>query len=89
VLELSDRTGSSIRLSAERWSHISRKHPDVAIEDIRDALLLLSGVRLDSFDRDTKRFSKFRKETKRNKVVVVKYLKDDAFIVTAYIERRP
>ncbi len=40
IFEITDKTGRKIRLTQERWSHITREHPEIVnLEEVKDTLI--------------------------------------------------
>jgi hypothetical protein len=87
------RAGVPIRLTDERWKHISENHPEVVdmrteiLETLSDPDLLQEG---DSGEILAVR--RYEKTRLTNKFLVVPYREvstDDGFVLTAYLTSRP
>jgi len=91
VFAVKDVTGRRIHLSAERWAHISRKHPDVVpyLEEIPQ-ILRCSLQRREVSSRKVyyAAYFKHRPFPEKFLVVIGKYLNDHGFILTAYFALR-
>jgi hypothetical protein len=79
-----------IRLTDERWQHITTGHPEMAdfyydiLETIEDPEIIYKGndgAKI-ALKKATESFSKFV-------VVVYKELEKDGFVITAYISNKP
>jgi hypothetical protein len=84
-----DCFGHSVRLTDERLAHIL-EHPEMAgMEDELERVLQTpSEVRLSRSDDNVRLFYEFYTRTRMGGkwlCVVVKYLPDDAFVITAYL----
>lgn len=87
-----DYQGMSIRLTQERWQHII-DHPEMINMEaiIEETLRQPDTVRKSKTDNTVYLYYRFRENTiVGNKwlCVVVKYLEDDAFIITAYFTNK-
>ncbi len=88
IFIVKDKTGRSIRLTDERWQHLSRHlHVQQNLEQVKDTLQ--SPDRIANYSRDTKvryyyKYYKNRKSTAKYLRIIVKYLNGDGFIVTAH-----
>jgi hypothetical protein len=84
-----DCFGQNVRLTDERLAHIL-EHPELAEmeAEIRRVVEAPSEVRASRSDQDVKLFYEFYARTAvggKWLCVVVKYLPDDAFVITAYL----
>ncbi len=93
VLEVEDKSGRKIHLSNERWNHINQEHPEVApyLEEIKETLK--NPVKLSHYEFDEKvryyyKYFKERISKERYLLVIVKYLNNHGFIITAYFMRQ-
>ena len=89
IFEVEDKYGKNIHLSSERWKHINQEHPEVApyLEDIKEALKNPVKIITYGFDEDAKYYYKYIKERKSKAkylLVIVKYLNNHGFVITAY-----
>ncbi|MBI2655436.1 hypothetical protein HYX06_03365 [Candidatus Woesearchaeota archaeon] len=88
VFEIEDKTGRKIHLSDERWKHLNQEHPEVApyLEDIKETLKTPLKITAYEYDENVKYYYKYFKEREVAKylLVIVKYLNNHGFIVTAY-----
>ncbi len=84
-----DCFGQSVRLTDERLAHILEHAELAGMEDELERVLRVpSEVRRSRSDDDVRLFYEFYAQTRvRGKwlCVVVKYLPDDAFVITAYL----
>jgi hypothetical protein len=88
-----DYQGWQIRLTDERWQHITQ-HPEMADMEsiIAEALSQPELVKRSRTDGTVQLYYRYRENTVvGNKwlCVVVKYLPADAFIITAYLTDKP
>ena len=88
IFEVEDKSGRKIHLSDERWKHLNQEHPEIApyLEELKDILknpLKITDYELDS---NVKYYYKYFKERETAKylLVIVKYLNEHGFIITAY-----
>lgn len=88
IIEIIDKSGRRIRLTEERWGHIS-KHPQVqnVLELIKETLQ--QPVKITDYSLDDKvhlyyRYYKNKPSPAKYLRVIVKYLNGDGFIVTAH-----
>lgn len=86
------REGVPIRLTRERWAHIIRRHPEMALqrtrvlETLSDPDLIQEG---DYGERLAARFYDSTPLTHKHLVVVYREAtEEDGFVVTAYFARR-
>lgn len=86
---IQDCFGTSVRLTDERLAHILEHIEMVGMgHEIERVLQTPSEVRRSRSDDDVRLFYEFYAETRvggKWLCVVVKYLPDDAFIITAYL----
>ncbi len=93
MMILTDYQNRSIRLTNERLAHILT-HPEMAGMEslIADTLKTPKLVRKSRSDNNAELFYRFYTQTligDKWLCVVVKYLDDDAFVVTAYFTDKP
>lgn len=84
-------TGSrKIRLTKERWRHITREHPEVTdIEELKAAVQKPLTVTPSVYDPENVAWHyRYNKEKKRYLMVAVKYLNGDGFIITCHYTRK-
>lgn len=88
IIEIIDKSGRKIRLTEERWKHIS-KHPQVQnnLDWIKETLQ--QPTRITDYSLDDKvcyyyRYYKNRQSPAKYLRVIVKYLNGGGFIVTAH-----
>jgi hypothetical protein len=91
--EIADCFGRIVRLTDERLAHILT-HPEMrGMEaEIERVLRRPKWVRRSNTDADVKLFYEFHAETivdDKWMCVVVKYTRDDAFVITAYLTDKP
>ena len=87
---LTDFNGTDVRLTDERFQHITDSHPSVLelSDAIAETLTSPDVVRLSSWNADTRLYYRWYTETKYNDkyvCVVVVVTEDDAWIITAYL----
>ena len=89
IFELKDKTNRRIYLPRKTWSHIMRKHPYLSgyVEEIKETVQKPDKVIHSLADRNVRYYYKYYKQ--KNKpheylLVVVKYLNNSGFIITAY-----
>ena len=90
VFEINDKSGRRIRLSNERWAHINQEHPEVApyLEDIKDTLTNPTRIVPNEDDDNVNYYYKnFKERQLQYLLVIVKYLNNHGFIITAYFVR--
>ena len=88
IIEIIDKSGRKIHLTEERWKHLS-KHPQVYnnLEWIKETLqqpTKITDYQLDDKVRYYYRYYKKSVSPARCLRVIVKYLNEDGFIVTAH-----
>ena len=86
LFEVWDKDGNKVRLTRERWNHITLEHPDVSsFEKVKDVILHPTAVRPSDRQPDSvKWFYKFNKVEKLYLLVSVKYLNGEGFIITSH-----
>ena len=93
-MAIQDYQGRPIRLPDERWTHILARHPEMGelLQYIADTLRQPGEVADSATDPDTVKlcFRQFPGTGLGNSwvLVIVKYLEDDAFILTPYTTDR-
>lgn len=91
IFEVIDKTGRKIRLTKKQWSHINKKHPQVAKnqEEIRNALI--NPLKITKPYEGTKhyyyKYFKHNNPTEKYLKVIVNYLNGEGFIITALFDR--
>ncbi len=88
IFIVKDKTGRSIRLTDERWKHLSKHlHLQEDIEKIKETLQDPDKITDYSYDQNIRYYYKYYKnqDSKAKYIrIVVKYLNGDGFIVTAH-----
>ncbi len=88
IFEVEDKSGRKIHLSDERWKHLNQEHPEVApyLEDIKETLKNPVKITEYELDENVRYYYKYFKERESAKylLVIVKYLNNHGFIITAY-----
>ena len=88
IFEVEDKSDRKVHLSDERWKHLNEEHPEVApyLEDIKETLKNPLKITTYEFDENVKYYYKYFKERESAKylLVIVKYLNEHGFIITAY-----
>ncbi|MBI2558547.1 hypothetical protein HYW20_04445 [Candidatus Woesearchaeota archaeon] len=91
IFEVEDKSGRKIHLSDERWKHLNQEHPEVApyLEDIKETLKNPVKITEYELDENVRYYYKYFKERESAKylLVIVKYLNEHGFIITAYFVR--
>ena len=91
IFEVEDKSGRKIHLSDERWKHLNQEHPEVEpyLEDIKETLKNPVKITEYELDENVRYYYKYFKERESAKylLVIVKYLNDHGFIITAYFVR--
>jgi|SRR3989344_6833859 len=90
IFEVNDKTGRRIRLTQERWTHITSPqnlHPYVVnyLERIKQALIQPDIIVPQKFDDTKANYYLFIKERKHYLLVAVRYLNGDGYVTTAFI----
>ena len=90
MIEIIDKSGRKMHLSKERWRHIRKKHPEVEdLEQIKETIENPDKITEYSFDEDVHYHYKFYKNTKpslKYLLVIVKYLNNSGYIISAYFK---
>ncbi len=86
ILELKDKSGRLISLNERQWSHILAEHSYLSgsLEWIKDALLAPDKIKASFSDNKVKLYYKYIKSGSKYLLVVVKYLNNHGFIITAF-----
>ncbi len=92
VFEVIDKTGRKIRLTKKQWSHITKKHPQVASyhEEIKETLknpLKITDYGIDEEVGYYYKYLKHKISTEKYLLVIVKYLNEDGFVISAFFEK--
>lgn len=89
IIEVYDKSGRRIRLSKERWAHINQEHPEMVpyFEEVKDALRNPLKVIQYEHDKNVHYYYKYLKQRQSYLLVIVKYLNNHGFIITAYFVR--
>src|SRR3989344_1627080 len=93
VFEITDKTKRKIRLTKERWKHItspSSLHPYMTnyLEEVKQTLLNPDIIVLNKFDEKKINYCKYIKERGEYLLVGVKYLNGKGFVTTAFMTRK-
>lgn len=87
LVEVQSKNGVSIRLTKERWEHITFNHPEITDLDLNCIIDAVSNPEL-ILKGDTGELLAIKKKARNNIWFVVPYRevdKDDGFILTAYL----
>ena len=89
IFKIKDKTGRIIHLTKERWNHITQQHPEITInqEEIQNILIKPLVIKKAEFDDTINYYYKYykhRKEPEKYLLVIVKYLNNHGYIITAY-----
>ena|SRR3989344_8762293 len=92
LFEFKDKNGKIVYLTKERWSHINIEHPEIAsyVEEFKEVLNNPTKIVDYPHDKNIKYYHKHfknRKEKSKYLLMIVKYLNDEGFIITAYFVR--
>jgi hypothetical protein len=88
VFDITDKTGRKIHLSKERWEHITTIHSEISnylgeIEQIiKNPLKITTHTKGDL--RNYYLYLKHRKNPEKYLKVIVKYLNEHGFVITAH-----
>ena len=90
VFEVEDKFGKNVRLTKERWQHITQEHPDIGdVEELKETLINPTSVKpSDREPEKVKWFYRFIKGEKMYLLVSVKYLNGEGFIITAHYTKK-
>ena len=92
IFEVKDKTGRIVYLSSERLSHIRKRHPEINdFELVKETLAYPDKVTDYSLDQAVRYYYKYYKQIRSsNKYmqVVVKYLNNHGFIITAQFKNK-
>ena len=93
IFEVIDKTGRRIRLTKERWSHITAPislHPYMTnyLEEVKETLVHPSKIVIHSLDNKKADYYLYLKEKKVYLLVGVKYLNGEGFVTTAFFTRK-
>jgi len=92
VFEITDKTKRDIRLTKERWSHITSPkslHPYMVnyLEEVKQTLEKPDVIILNKYEYTKANYYKFLKERRQYLLVGVKYLNGEGFITTSFITK--
>ena len=90
LFNITDKSGRKIRLTKERWQHITQEHSGIKNpEELKETLITPLRVTPSKYDPDNVRYYyRYDKNFKKYLMVAVKYLNGDGFIITSYYMRR-
>ncbi|MBS3098598.1 hypothetical protein J4462_00115 [Candidatus Pacearchaeota archaeon] len=96
IFEVVDKTGRKIRLTKERWSHISSQISPHAymtnyLGEIKETLTKPDKIVRSATDENKTNYYKYYKYRKsENKLlkIIVKYLNGDGFVISSYFVRK-
>jgi len=88
VFEVMDKTKRKIRLTQNRWRHITIKHPYMTnyLAEVEDTIINSQNIIAHEYGdlSDYYKYFKHRKDDLKLLKVVVKYLNGDGFVLSAY-----
>lgn len=86
LFNITDKSGRKIRLTKERWQHITLEHPQINNpEELKETLVNPLKITSSKYDPDKVCYYYcYNKNIKRYLMVVVKYLNGEGFIITCY-----
>lgn len=89
IFEVTDISNRLIRLTKERWQHISKEHPQITnIEELKRTLTLPLKITSNTYDPNAvKYYYRYLKSNKRYLFVAVKYLNGTGFVITSFFRR--
>ena len=92
VFEVIDKTGRTIYLTKERWTHITSPQSPHAymtnhLEDIHQTIIKPDTIIVSDDDDKKAKYYKFYKEKKKYLRTFIKYLNGKGYIITAYFVR--
>jgi len=93
LFEVIDKTGRKIRLTKERWTHITSpqsQHSYMAnyLEEIKNTLTKPTLIIQHKFDDTKRNYYTYLKNKKQYLLVSVKYLNGEGYVMTAFITRK-
>lgn len=93
LFEIVDKTGRKIRLTKERWTHITSpqsQHPYMIdyLEEIKNTIIKPTLIIPHKFDETKRNYYRYLKNKKLYLLVSVKYLNGEGYIITAFITRK-
>ena len=92
IFEVLDKSGRKVRLTKKQWLHISKKHPAVSqyLEEIKETLKYPDSITDTSPDENIRYYYKHYKHLKspyKYILIIVKYLNNHGFVISAYFEK--
>ena len=90
--EVIDKTRRKIRLTSWNWEHIVRRHPDISsekekiVETLENPDKIVNSIK-DENARFYYKYYKHRNSVNKFMTVLVKYLNNHGFVITAYFVR--
>lgn len=90
IFNITDKSGRKIRLTKERWQHITQEHPGITNpEELKETLTNPLKITPSKYNTDNVcYYYRYNKNLKRYLMVAVKYLNGDGFIITSYHMRK-
>lgn len=87
IFEVIDKKGRKIHLSSERWTHIRKKHPEVELYELIEETIIKPD-KITDYDPDETilyyyKHYKHRPTSEKFLQVIVKYLNQEGFVLTA------
>ncbi|MFH1365334.1 MAG: hypothetical protein ABIH28_02005 [archaeon] len=90
VFEVTDKTGRKIRLTKKQWYHMTKKHPymEKYFEEIKETLT--APDKLINYSDKGYYYKNYKnlKAPNRFILVIVRYLNNEGFIITSYLEAK-
>lgn len=92
IFEITDKTGRKIRLTKKQWSHITRKHPQIANYQEEIINTLKNPLKITDYGFDDKvryyyKYLKHKTSPEKYLLVIVKYLNGTGFIISSFFEK--
>ncbi len=90
TFEIIDKTGRKIRLTQKQWTHMTKKHPYIEkyLEEIKQTLKNPDKILKNEDKGYYYKYYKYLKKPNRFILVIVKYLNNEGFIITTYLESK-
>lgn len=92
IFEITEKTGRKIRLTKDRWNHITSPASPHAymtnyLGEIKQTLIKPDKIIISIHDDDKVNYYRHYKNRKQYLKVIVNYLNGEGFVITAYFAR--
>ena len=89
IFEITGKTGRRIRLTKKQWRHITlptSPHSYMVnhLEKVKESLAKPDKVILSIYDNNKANYYRYYKEKRKYLRIIVKYLNEEGFVITAY-----